>query len=807
MANPQFYTRIQLKYDTWANWNTEAALAKVPLKGEVCLVEVPSGAATGAAQATPPSVLMKVGDGTKTFGQLPWLSALSADVHAWAKKSESEFLSWLDATGKFATDAELSAVDGKITALTNRVTPLETAKTNHETRIGDLEAALGTGGSAENSISKRVKALEDDMETVLGAASVAGSIAEAKKAGTDAAAAASTADGKALAAQNAVDAVELQLTGIAAGNGTVKAAIDAAAKKGEDAQKDVDAVEKVLSGYTAEGSVKSAIDGLDGRLDSAEGTIQDHTTQLGTVDSRISKAISDFATKVTSDNTTFDTFKELVDYVAEHQDVAEDMVGDLAIINKVLKSYVEAGTPVEDAVKLAIEAVDGKVGGLTTRVGTLEDHVTDASKLTKGTLSADRLATSGVTAGTYGAAQTATHGGSFNIPTVTVDNKGRVTSAGTVAITMPSVSSIEGNITNLQTAVQTLESDVTDASKLTKGTLPSARLENVVTAGSVGAASSPAHGGTFAIPKITYDAKGRITGTTTVNVTLPGVSDIEGEIDDLQERMNSAEGAIGASTDTASKTGTLYARVAKAQADAETGITNAGTAQSGVNTLNGLVGAKGDAATVDTAFGRIAKAQAAAEAAAGAASGAQNAVDAVELQLTGIAAGNGTVKAAIDAAKKAGTDAQNAVDAVELQLTGIAAGNGTVKAAIDAASSAASTADGKAVAAKSAADAAQGDATKALNALGTSLQGANAVPTAIAAAKKAGDDAQGSANTALAALAGYTDANAVKTKFESIDGSITSLDTKIDNLRIDEINSNTKANYVIFNCGSATELI
>lgn len=48
---------------------------------------------------------------------------------------------------------------------------------------------------------------------------------------------------------------------------------------------------------------------------------------------------------------------------------------------------------------------------------------------------------------------------------------------------------------------------------------------NSVTAGSVGSAQSPSHGGTFAIPKITYDAQGHITAASTVNVTLPTASD------------------------------------------------------------------------------------------------------------------------------------------------------------------------------------------------------------------------------------------------------------------------------------------
>ena len=50
---------------------------------------------------------------------------------------------------------------------------------------------------------------------------------------------------------------------------------------------------------------------------------------------------------------------------------------------------------------------------------------------------------------------------------------------------------------------------------------------NSITAGSVGAAASPSHGGKFAIPKITYDAQGHITGATTVDITLPADSNTD----------------------------------------------------------------------------------------------------------------------------------------------------------------------------------------------------------------------------------------------------------------------------------------
>lgn len=54
----------------------------------------------------------------------------------------------------------------------------------------------------------------------------------------------------------------------------------------------------------------------------------------------------------------------------------------------------------------------------------------NAGNISSGTLSADRLATSGVTAGSYGptANVSGTNGTTINVPQITVDNKGRVTS-------------------------------------------------------------------------------------------------------------------------------------------------------------------------------------------------------------------------------------------------------------------------------------------------------------------------------------------------------------------------------------------
>ena len=82
MAEKLIKTRLRLKYDTFTNWE-KVKTTFVPLKGEVCLVEVPNVGDDGVQSA--PSVLMKVGDGTSTYGALEYISARAADVYSWAK--------------------------------------------------------------------------------------------------------------------------------------------------------------------------------------------------------------------------------------------------------------------------------------------------------------------------------------------------------------------------------------------------------------------------------------------------------------------------------------------------------------------------------------------------------------------------------------------------------------------------------------------------------------------------------------------------------------------------------------------------
>lgn len=73
-------TRIQLKYDSLANWNSNDPTL---LEGELAIAYLVGGMAEIPGSSGKHPVMFKVGPGK--FSELPWASALAADVYKWAK--------------------------------------------------------------------------------------------------------------------------------------------------------------------------------------------------------------------------------------------------------------------------------------------------------------------------------------------------------------------------------------------------------------------------------------------------------------------------------------------------------------------------------------------------------------------------------------------------------------------------------------------------------------------------------------------------------------------------------------------------
>ena len=132
---PNLQARIRLKYDTLTNWTTANPTL---LSGEVAVVAIPTSETNTVGQVTKPAIVFKVGDGKTAFNDLPYASALSADVYSWAKAATkptytatevgaatlSDITSAIQALDSTASISEgnfitgFDVVDGKVTNVT-----------------------------------------------------------------------------------------------------------------------------------------------------------------------------------------------------------------------------------------------------------------------------------------------------------------------------------------------------------------------------------------------------------------------------------------------------------------------------------------------------------------------------------------------------------------------------------------------------------------------------------------------------------------------------------------------------------------
>lgn len=134
------------------------------------------------------------------------------------------------------------------------------------------------------------------------------------------------------------------------------------------AQKDVDALETIVGADDTTG-LRKRIKTNEDAIDVLKGTGE------GSVAKAVNDAIDAFATKAT-DNGTIDTFKELVDWVAKHPEVVNGLTGDINKLKAILKGFgtAEGQSPevkayIDGAIK-ALKIEDyAKAADLTTLAG------------------------------------------------------------------------------------------------------------------------------------------------------------------------------------------------------------------------------------------------------------------------------------------------------------------------------------------------------------------------------------------------------------------------------------------------------
>lgn len=151
MATKTINTRIKNRVDSLAKWQAEGVSL---LPGEIALVKVTTQTIDDKGQIVDvPAVLMKVGEsdgngGTKAFDELPWLSAIAADVYDWAKSAS-------------AVDVPIT-VGGTASTLGTYLTQINTNTSDisaNTQAIAKLNGNSSTAGSVAKAIVDAISAL------------------------------------------------------------------------------------------------------------------------------------------------------------------------------------------------------------------------------------------------------------------------------------------------------------------------------------------------------------------------------------------------------------------------------------------------------------------------------------------------------------------------------------------------------------------------------------------------------------------------------------------------------------------------
>lgn len=315
MATKTFNTRIRNKIDTFANWTKNDP---VLLNGEIGIVVVP--ASTGAVHQEP-AILIKIGDGTKKFSELEFISSKAADVYDWAKAATKPTYAATEISGlsnyiagqiqDTDTQYKIEADAGNARKFYLYSKPLNGSWGT--TPVSTIEIPETVYTLATGTANGTVKFNGTDV-----AVKGLGSAAYTDASAYDAAGSAQTAENNAKAYADGKDA-----------------AIAAAKKAGEDAQADVDALAGKVGAVPGGKTVVQMIAGAQADVDALEtkvGAVSDGKTVVQMIaDAQAAATYDDTALKgrVTANETAINTLNGNGDGSVKKQ-VADAVAGIVA---------------------------------------------------------------------------------------------------------------------------------------------------------------------------------------------------------------------------------------------------------------------------------------------------------------------------------------------------------------------------------------------------------------------------------------------------------------------------------------------
>lgn len=286
-------------------------------------------------------------------GNITDLQGRMTTVEGKAKANEDKLAGLTETTvmaeiaKQVAAEAEIARAAEK--ALVDRVTPLETASADYAERIGDLETAVGEGGSVATQIEDAIDAFNTDVVTPGLAAKVDNDTYNAYVEANDAAVA---------AAKKVADDEVIRAT-----------AAEAAINEKIGVPADVEGVNAYSKDYTVGMDVKAAKDAA----------------------AAAQKTIDDFLTGEGVDPNKVDALKDIIDYMDEHGEDYQAVVDNLGTLNTdvaTLKGQMGTGT-VDDRIAAAKEDVEGQISAheeaTTEAINGLDERIDALEGLSAGT--------------------------------------------------------------------------------------------------------------------------------------------------------------------------------------------------------------------------------------------------------------------------------------------------------------------------------------------------------------------------------------------------------------------------------------
>lgn len=399
MATKTLKTRIQLKYDTYANWTSNNP---TPLAGELCVVVVPAEA---GAVVQEPALLLKVGDGTTAFNSLNFVGGIAADVYDWAKAEKKPTYEAKEITGidtyiseyvndqmgiSVDTDTQYKIVPVEGNAYQYRLMSKSKADTDYTTEV----AVIDIPKYDDTALAGRVTAVENLVGSTAVATQIANAISELNLASTY------EAKGAAKAVQgdttSTVKSVEDALNTYKSTNDS---AVAAAKKAGDDAQSDVDALEEKVGTVPDDKTVVQMIEDAksEATYDDTEvrGLISDNADDISDLNGKMNTLIGDdtgksartianeeLAKQLIPENAdeALNTLEEIAAWIQNHPDDAAAMNAAITALqakvdtgDQTVTAYVTAAI---EALKIGDYAKAADLTALAARVTTAEGKIT-----------------------------------------------------------------------------------------------------------------------------------------------------------------------------------------------------------------------------------------------------------------------------------------------------------------------------------------------------------------------------------------------------------------------------------------------